>query len=344
LIELQTTNALVAPGAFLNVVHIADIVAVNGQAVKGTMVFTGRTTFFRPSPTPGQAVADGRRNFRGDGSFEILTIDGTPIGSIMFTGLNGGSAAPGAPLAQTADNFAIVGGTGAFFGARGELGSGVSPRPVPIRASSIREDPASRRTNGGGNWRFILSVIPWAVPEIIKTSTGPAVVHASDFTPVTAAKPASAGESLILYATGLGPTQPGIDPGKPFSATPQQVVNSPMQVMVNATPAGVSYAGGFPDSVDGYHVNFRLPPATPSGEASLKLTVGFITGPEVKIAFNKHSVTLTDFKVQESSTSHCPFFAPFLLKDGQTGANRCDVRLSLFVDKVIGTCGQERLG
>src|SRR4029077_2197468 len=162
-------------------------------------------------------------------------------------------------------------------------GQGVSPRPVPIRNISIAEDPANRRTNGGGNWRVILSVLPWTVPEIVKTSTGPAVVHASDFTPVTAAKPASPGESLILYATGLGPTQPGIDPGKPFSASPQQVVNSPMQVMVNATPAGVLYAGGFPGSVDGYHVNFRLPPATPSGEASLKLTVGFITGPEVKI-------------------------------------------------------------
>ena len=75
-------------------------------------------------------------------------------------------------------------------------------------------------------------------------SSGPAVVHANDFKPVTAAKPATSGELLILYATALGPTRPGVDPGKPFTTSPQQVVSSPVEVTVNGTSAEFLYAGG----------------------------------------------------------------------------------------------------
>jgi uncharacterized protein (TIGR03437 family) len=122
-----------------------------------------------------------------------------------------------------------------------------------------------------------------ARPEIIVDSIGPAVVHASDFTRVSAAKPAAAGENLILYATGLGPTRPGVDPGNPFTSNPQQVANSPIEVNANGTPASVLYAGGFPGAVDGYQVSFRLPAGIPSGDVRLQITAAFIAGPEVKI-------------------------------------------------------------
>jgi uncharacterized protein (TIGR03437 family) len=47
----------------------------------------------------------------------------------------------------------------------------------------------------------------------------PAVFHA-DFSPVTPARPARAGETLIVMATGLGPTRPGMNPGTPFPENP----------------------------------------------------------------------------------------------------------------------------
>jgi uncharacterized protein (TIGR03437 family) len=78
------------------------------------------------------------------------------------------------------------------------------------------EDPTNRRKNGGTAVRFILHVIPMSVPQIVITPSGPAVTHSSDFTPVTSSKPAAAGEILSLFATGLGPTNPGVDPGSRF--------------------------------------------------------------------------------------------------------------------------------
>ena len=58
---------------------------------------------------------------------------------------------------------------------------------------------------------------------------GPAIVHSADFTLVTSDKPARAGEILTLYASGLGPTRPGVDSGEPFPTTGLQVVNSPVR-------------------------------------------------------------------------------------------------------------------
>ena len=98
-----------------------------------------------------------------------------------------------------------------------------------------------------------------------------------------AGKPAKAGEVLTLFASGLGPTRPGVDPGQPFTANPLLVVNSPVQVLVNGDPGDVLYAGGFPGAVDGYQVNFRIPGGAKPGQASLQLTSAWISGPPVSI-------------------------------------------------------------
>src|SRR5262249_19678115 len=81
-----------------------------------------------------------------------------------------------------------------------------------------------------GTWRRVW----W---EIVVEQSGPAVVHASDGSLVTTAKPARAGEILSLYASGLGPTFPGIDPGQPFTEDPLQVVSSPVDVTVGGAGA-----------------------------------------------------------------------------------------------------------
>jgi hypothetical protein len=214
--------------------------------------------------------------------FEILQPDGTPIGSIMASGMNSGNPPPGAPSAIGRDNLTVTGGTGAFLGARGQAGNGEAA--FTFRVTSISEDPANRRINGGGPKRsFIVQLIPMFRPEIVSTPNGPVVVHASDFTLVTTAQPARSGEILALFASGLGPTRPGVDPGQPFTANPPQVANSPIEVLVNGKPGEVLYAGGYPGAVDRYQVNFRLPDGIAPGIASLQVTSAWIAGSEVKI-------------------------------------------------------------
>lgn len=272
--DANTTTA-VPPRNFHFFVQIADIVAVNGHPVKGTLTRNSRALNLSPAPVNGQATADTVRGAVSADAFEILKVDGTPIGTILSYGLGAGSAAPGAPLSITRGNFAIVGGTGAFLGVRGQLGNTAgSPRNA-----SVTEDPANRQRNGGTQTRYILQLIPASQPQIVVTAGGPAVAHSSDFTLVTSSKPAVAGEILSMFVTGLGPTVPGVDPGKPFPATPPSVVNSPVDVIVNGKSAEIIAAVGFPGAVDGYQVNFRVPSDVAKGPATLQISAAWISGP-----------------------------------------------------------------
>ena len=268
--------------AFMETLHLADIVAVNGRPAKGTYINRSQLIRFNPAMTPGQSIADiSRSGGPGIQAFEIVQADGTPIGTIMTQWLVGGSAPPGSPSAITTGNGAIVGGTGAFLNVRGQ--TGFVGGGEGSRNTSYAEDPANRRLFGGGRLRMLLSLTPMVRPEIRATPTGPAVVHSSDFSLVTASKPASAGEILSLFATGLGPVRANVDPGRPFPTSPPAVVNSPVEVMVNGRPAEVLAAVGYPGTVDGYQVNFRVPAGVPPGIATLQVITAWIPGSAVSI-------------------------------------------------------------
>src|SRR6266568_3684681 len=97
------------PTNFWTQMLISDIVAVNGQPVKGTQILRENILRLSPNPSPGQAIAD----IVGASAvlkWVILKPDGTLIGTLV------GEGGLGAPTA-------IVGGTGAFLGARGESNS-----------------------------------------------------------------------------------------------------------------------------------------------------------------------------------------------------------------------------
>src|SRR5437667_7278317 len=72
---------------FATTVVLGDIVAVNGQAVKGTFVFHSRQLILKPAPAAGEAIADIARNNVNDQTFEILKSDGPPLDSIMSAAL-----------------------------------------------------------------------------------------------------------------------------------------------------------------------------------------------------------------------------------------------------------------
>jgi hypothetical protein len=268
--------------SFAAAMGIADIVAVNGYPAKGTVVMSQRSVALIPAPISGQAIADTQRGGAITQTFEILDINGQPIGTIVAAGASGGTPPPGAPTAVTQANNAIVGGTGAFLGARGYVGQAAAT--VALRRASMSEDPAKRRINGGGKTRYVVQLIPLGYPEIAMTPGGPAVTHSSDFTLVTAAKPAAAGEILSLFAHGLGPTRSGVDPGQPFPLTPPAAVNSPVDVKVNGVSTEVLAAVGLPGTVDGFQVNFRVPTDAVSGVATVQVSAAWIAGPPVNIS------------------------------------------------------------
>ena len=274
-------------GAGIPIVGFGDIVSVNGQPARGTYAIKGVTVCLSQTPVPGvSAIADTTWPSMRDETYEILQSDGiTPVGTIMTFGLSSGTPSPPGPPAG-ARNSAITGGTGAFFGVRGQKGqrNALLSGAVGERVASITEDPAKRRQNGGGHTLTVLYVVPMSWPTVVTTAGGPVIVHSSDFSLVSASKPAAAGEILSLFATGLGPTSASLTPGQPFPSSPLAVVNSPIDVTVNGKSAEVLGAVGYPGAVDSYQVNFRVPPDISPGAATVQISAAWIPGAPVSIA------------------------------------------------------------
>ncbi|MFN7936357.1 MAG: hypothetical protein U0R19_23720 [Bryobacteraceae bacterium] len=264
-----------SPGYF-----IADIVAINGKRCKGTTVARNIWLGLNPNATGNQAVADVLRNQAMEIALEIQQADGTAVGGLFLTGLTAGGPPPGAPRSAPTGTFAIVGGTGAYLGARGQAAT----IQQAGRFTSTQENPVNRRTFAAGQWRMAIQLIPMVTPQVLSEGNIPMVYHASDGTLVSSAKPARAGETLTLYASGLGPTRPGVDPGQVFPDNPTQTVSAPVEVLVNGKSGEVLGAKGYPNTVDAYEVSFRVPADVGTGSLPVQLSAGWVLSGKVEIA------------------------------------------------------------
>jgi len=145
-------------------ISIGDIVAVNGEPSKGTLLCTHTMFVLSPAAVVGstRAIADTSRSMIDDCSLEVLRSDGTPVGTIFIHGLFGGAPAPKAPAVVARSNMIVTGGTGAFLGVRGQAGQ---TGPWTPRVASVTEDPANRRVNGGGVESIVLQLFPMFPPN-----------------------------------------------------------------------------------------------------------------------------------------------------------------------------------
>jgi len=272
---------------FGQLIILGDIVAVNGRPVKGVWVlratdlFLTNTVGVQPPNQPPQgrqAIADVQRGHIQDMVWDILDLDSNPIGTITASGFSRGPRAPGAPADVTLDVLTITGGTGAFFGVRGQ--GGLIDLGSP-RQATVVEAPANRRVLGGAKRSYLLQIIPMNTPEVAMTPSGPAVMH-MDSNFVSAARPAKAGETITIYALGLGPTRGTVPFGTVFPQPPAPVV-APVDVLANGLPAEVLYTGGYPASTDGYQINLRLPAGLGLGTAEIKIRTAWIEDSPVLI-------------------------------------------------------------
>ncbi|HZS51752.1 MAG TPA: beta-propeller fold lactonase family protein [Bryobacterales bacterium] len=99
-----------------------------------------------------------------------------------------------------------------------------------------------------------------------------AFLHGADLSPVTTANPARAGETIVLYCTGLGNTSPPPMDGQPAPADILSPAASLPVVTVGGAQANVRFAGLAPLYAGLYQINFDVPSGTPGGAAMVKVT------------------------------------------------------------------------
>jgi uncharacterized protein (TIGR03437 family) len=99
---------------------------------------------------------------------------------------------------------------------------------------------------------------------------------------VTAASPATIGEYISLYLTGLGAT---------YQSGGFSLALAPVSVTLSNIPALVSYSGLAPGFVGSYQVNFQIPANVLHGSIPLVVTSGqYFSSPRSQSPFSEREL------------------------------------------------------
>ncbi|MGC9951618.1 MAG: SBBP repeat-containing protein [Bryobacteraceae bacterium] len=140
-----------------------------------------------------------------------------------------------------------------------------------------------------------------------------AIQHASDYSLVTEANPAAPGESIVVYATGLGPVSGQITDGAPAPG-PAAIQPACFSLIVTlgadysffvpvGTPANILYAGLTPGYVGLYQLNIQVPPSTPAGDTNLYIILPGCwpdLGSDPNIPFNSYYSNIVTLPVAQA--------------------------------------------
>jgi uncharacterized protein (TIGR03437 family) len=126
------------------------------------------------------------------------------------------------------------------------------------------------RTPGGISDNFNFGILP-AAPSIFRSGTaGPetglaTITRADNGELITPTNPVHPGDSIVIWATGLGRTTPSIDSGMPAPSDPLPYAVIQPTVLIGGVALDIQYAGLVPGSVGLYQINATVPRSVPLG-------------------------------------------------------------------------------
>jgi len=231
----------------------ATVVAINlsGTSLNNVSV-TNAAGFLTGLPAPGGLAA---MFLGGIPSLGTVTAPGLPLPTELagVTVLIDGVAAPILAVADTTNRLNAAITTQVNF-------------QVPFEIAGQNAESHVVEVQYGGESAFVIP--EQAGPGIFTASDGQGIIqHASDNSLVTFQNPVHRGETIIIYASGLGTVVMPVSSGTPaLSADP---LTDCYQVTTNA--GTVLYAGLTPGFPGLYQVNVQIPPGTYVGGAFISL-------------------------------------------------------------------------
>ena len=119
---------------------------------------------------------------------------------------------------------------------------------------------------------FFVNNLDGINPVAAVNETTGALIGAAGLIPGAVFEPAKAGETVTVFMTGLGVTEPRFEPGEIPTVAARTTL--PVSVQVGGVAVEAIYAGVTPSYTGLYQVSFTLPAGTAAGNAALQVTVG----------------------------------------------------------------------
>jgi uncharacterized protein (TIGR03437 family) len=101
---------------------------------------------------------------------------------------------------------------------------------------------------------------------------------------VTPADPATPGETIVLYTTGLGPLTIDVTDGYPPPSDALAFTVDPVQALVRGEQCSVLFSGLAPEFVGVYQLNLTLPLDLPFGDLDIQISTPSATSAVAKLS------------------------------------------------------------
>ena len=219
--------------------------------------------------------------FVNGASFAVGWVPGS-LGSIFGTGLTAGLEgilqASSSPLPNELGGVSVTanGLSAPILSLANVNGQEQINIQVPVDVPAPADDITVTIENNGSVASFSGVRTHFVQPGIFQITSPEGLFAAalhSDFSPVTPENPARPGEMIVLFLTGLGPTEPLVGTNVPGPVPAPTSVIEPT-VTVDGLPAKVLGSFYAPTLVAVYQINFMIPAAVPSGNLKIVVTAG----------------------------------------------------------------------
>jgi uncharacterized protein (TIGR03437 family) len=143
--------------------------------------------------------------------------------------------------------------------------------PYGINTSVAQFQVVNNQQNSNPVTEFVNQTNPGVFTQDESGSGYAAALHANG-APVTASDPAQAGETVAVFASGLGPVFPSILDGVGAPSSPLSKTSNTFTADINGTAASIAYQGLAPGFAGLYQVNIQIPSGLAAGNYSIGLT------------------------------------------------------------------------
>lgn len=151
------------------------------------------------------------------------------------------------------------------------IGSGSSQVPVEVMVQVTTAGQASNTVSGQEQQYAPALFTIDGGKYVDAVDMNGTVIGSSGILPGVVTQPAQPGETVMLYATGFGPTDP-VQPTGQMVTTPATLPANSVKVTIGGVAAGVSYAALVESGV--YQLNVTIPAGLANGDAAVVATIG----------------------------------------------------------------------